>query len=151
MRDKGKDLVSKIHKMRNICAKTIQWQNVISIAVKIKNRVVVKRNFGIISKGNLNPVEHQIWIINQNANSDFRIGIGFHQLILRHRQPTNCGGQIRTEMEIFPRLVHKKLKLISQNQFLRSNVIGVVNREFVACRKIDSVTVRIIVLWISKR
>ena len=64
--------------MWNICTKTIQWQNVIPIAVKIKNRIVVKWNSRIISKGNLNPVEHQIWIINQNTNPDFGICIGFH-------------------------------------------------------------------------
>ena len=145
------NLVSKIHKMRNICAKTVQWQNVVSIAVKIKKRIVVKGNSWIISEWNLNPVEHQIWIINQNANSDFRVCIGFHQAVIRHCQPANCSREIRTEMKILPGFIYEKLQLISQNQLLCSNVIGIVNWEFVASRKVDSISVWIIVLWISKR
>ena len=135
--------------MWNICTETIKWHHVISVTVEIEKRIVVKRNAWIVHKRDLYPVENEVRIINQNTYANLCVRIGFQQFIIRHRKPPDCCCEIRAEVKILPRPVHKKLKLVPQNQLFCPNVISVLDWKFVSARKIDSVPVRIIMLRIA--
>ena len=60
--------------MRFVRAEIIERHHIISVIIEFENRFVVERNVWIKHKRELNPVENQIWIIDQNAKPDFRLG-----------------------------------------------------------------------------